>query len=442
MAMTTRSISSGSILGGFHARPNPITLDFAIGKRAPIFLVTLFGNMLEYFEYTIYGFLAPILALHFFTDDNKTTSLIKAFSVIAVGSFAKPLGALIFGYLGDARGRSITLKYTMIGIAIPTFIVGILPGYDTWGWRAITALILCRMFQGIFMAAESDGVRIYIFEHFGQNRPCLISAAISCSAYAGMAAASFVASHVSSEGNGWRWAFLGSSLYGLVIYFLRRHMVETPPFLRLKQTPETMVSLKTILKTRWRSLIRTIMICGAVGGIYHFNFVFQCTYLSKVLNLIPNEYAPKLSFYLICLYVLVLPFAGWSADRFGYVRVGKLGGIITIGLAFINLVLIHDGIVFLPIMILITMSMPFFVAPAYLFLTQQYDVKIRFRSFCLGHAIGSMIFSGTTPVVCLFLWQTTGFAFAPFIYFLFLITIGITAFSWRAKENAYNAWFL
>jgi hypothetical protein len=86
--------------------------------------------------------------------------------------------------------------------------------------------------------------------------------------------------------------------------------------------------------------------------------------------------------------------------------------------------------------------MAFFVAPAYLFLTQQYDVNIRFRCLSLGHALGSMIFSGTTPVICLSLWQITGLTYAPFAYFLFLITIGTIAFIWRAKQNAYNAWFL
>jgi MHS family proline/betaine transporter-like MFS transporter len=271
----------------------------------------------------------------------------------------------------------------------------------------------------------------------------LISASISCSAYAGMALASLVASQISGEGSAWRWAFLGSGMYGLVIYLFRRHLVETPPFSRLQHTAHnTTTTLKNILKARWRSLIRTILITGAVGGIYHFNFIFQCTYLSTVLNLIPDDFAPQLSFYLICLYVFTLPFAGWTADRLGYVRTGKLGGAFTIGLAMINLVFIRDNIVFLPLILLTTVSMAFFVAPAYLFLTQQYDVKIRFRSLCLGHAMGSMIFSGTTPVVSLYLWQMTGFSYAPFAYFLFLITLGVAAFSWRAKENAYNAWFL
>jgi MHS family proline/betaine transporter-like MFS transporter len=435
-------MTSEVVLKNLQTPSYPFTLETSGVKKAPIFLISLFGNTLEYFEYTIYGFLAPILALHFFPSEDATTSLIKAFGVIAVASFAKPLGALIFGYIGDTKGRNVTLRYTMIGIAIPTFIVGILPGYEGWGLIAVVSLILCRMLQGVFMAAESDGVRIYVFEHFGHTSPCLISACISCSAYAGIGLSSLIASQIPAEGEAWRLVFFASGVCGLLIYALRRHLTETPPFLRLKEDPIQAISLKNILKSRWPSMIRTIMITGAVGGVYHFYFVFQGTYLSRILHLISPAQATQISLYLIGLYIITLPLAGLAADRWGYVKVGKIGGIITFGFAIINLMLISDEIVFMPTMFLTTMSMAFFVAPAYLFLTQQYDVNVRFRCFSLGHAIGSMLFSGTTPVISLFLWRMTELNYAPFLYFLFLITIGLTAFSWKAKENAYNAWFL
>jgi len=435
-------MASEALLKNIQTPTSPFLLGFAFPKKTSLLLISLFGNTLQYFEYTIYGFLAPILALHFFPSNNPTTSLIKAFGIIAVASFAKPLGALIFGYLGDTKGRSITLRYTVIGIAIPTFIVGVLPGHGEWGLLAVALLVLCRIFQGIFMSAESDGVRIYVFEHFGQKRPCLTSAFISCSAYAGIGLAALVASQIPSEGETWRWVFFGSASCGVLIYLLRRHLAETPPFLQLQQNPQKIMPLKNILKTRWASFMRTILICGAVGGVYDFYFVFQGTFLSRILHLISPEFASTLSLYLIGLYVFTLPLAGWASDRWGYVRIGKTGGILTIGLAIINLILITDEIVFIPAMLLTTISMAFFTAPAYLFLTQQYDVNIRFRCLSLGHALGSMIFSGTTPVICLSLWRMTGFTYAPFAYFLFLVTVGAIAFTWRAKQNAYNAWFL
>src|ERR1700722_20232981 len=135
--MPLKSTSSEAVLKGMQAPAYPFSLGLNLSKKAPLFLISLFGNTLEYFEYTIYGFLAPILALHFFPSEDATTSLIKAFVVIAVASFETPLGALIFGHLGDTKGRIITLRYTMIGIAIPTFIVGILPGYKSLGVTSV-----------------------------------------------------------------------------------------------------------------------------------------------------------------------------------------------------------------------------------------------------------------------------------------------------------------
>ncbi|MBX9805701.1 MAG: MFS transporter [Alphaproteobacteria bacterium] len=405
-------------------------LEKASPVKVPIFFISVLGTVLEYFEYAIYGFLAPILAIHFFPSDDPTTSLIKAFGVFAVGSLSKPFGALIFGYLGDTQGRRISLRYSMIGISFPTFIVGILPGYEAWGWGAAIALVVCRMLQGIFIAGESDGVHIYVFEHFAKKNPCLITCLVGCGAYLGIALASLVAAHVPAVGESWRFVFLGCSIFGFIVFILRRYLIETPPFLAYLQQHLTPAPLKEVAKTHWAPILRTIMICGAGGGAYHFYLVFQGTYLSKILGMAPAADASLYSFYLTSLYVLFLPVAGWAADVWGLARIGKIGGFFTMSLVALNAVLISDGIVSFPLMILTTLSMVFFFAPGYLFLIQQYEVGVRFRCMSLGHTIGSMLFSGTTPVVCLFLWQFTSLSYAPFLYFLFLVVMGLAAFIW------------
>ena len=113
---------------------------------------------------------------------------------------------------------------------------------------------------------------------------------------------------------------------------------------------------------------------------------------------------------------------------------GKIGGLLTVNLVSLNALMILNGAVSFPLMILTTIAMVFFFAPGYLFLMQQYDVGIRFRALSLGHTIGSMLFSGTTPVVCLFLWQSTNLSYAPFLYFLFLVVMGLMAFIWGDRK--------
>jgi MHS family proline/betaine transporter-like MFS transporter len=403
--------------------------------KLPVFLISILGTILEYFEYAIYGFLAPILALHFFPEGNSTAALLKTFGVFAVGSLSKPLGALIFGYLGDRWGRRISLRYSMIGISFPTFIVGILPSYDSWGWKAAVALVLCRMFQGIFIAGESDGVRIYVFEHFGKKYPCLMTTFVGCGAYLGIAFASLVASQIPATGERWRLAFLGCSMLGVIVFALRRYLVETPPFLAYQETHHEHVPLSQILKTHWKAIARTIMICGAAGGAYHFYLLFQGTYLSKILGLLSPHEGALHSFFFTCVYVMILPFAGWVADYWGLVRVAKIGGLLTLILVSLNTVLITAQTISLPLMILTTISIGFFITPGYLFLLHQYDVGFRFRGLSLGHTVGSMLFSGTTPFVCLLLWQTTGLAYVPYLYFLFLMLMGLMAFIWGEKSQ-------
>ena len=403
--------------------------------KIPVFLISVLGTVLEYFEYAIYGFLAPLLALHFFPEGSSTAALLKTFGVFAVGSLSKPIGALIFGYLGDRWGRRISLRYSMIGISFPTFIVGILPGYESWGWGAAVILVLCRMFQGIFIAGESDGVRIYVFEHFGKKYPCLMTTFVGCGAYLGIAFASLVASQILVTGERWRFAFFGCSILGVIVFALRRYLVETPPFLAYQKTHHELVPLTQILKTQRKAIARTIMICGAAGGAYHFYLLFQGTYLSKILGLLsPNEGA-LLSFFLTCVYVMILPFAGWVADYWGLVRMAKIGGLVTLILISLNTVLIIAHTISLPLMILTTISIGFFFTPGYLFLLHQYDVGVRFRGLSLGHTVGSMLFSGTTPFVCLLLWQTTGLAYVPYLYFLFLILMGLMAFIWGERSQ-------
>lgn len=403
--------------------------------KAPVFFISVLGTVLEYFEYAIYGFLAPVLALHFFPQGDSATALLKTFGVFAVGSLSKPLGALIFGYLGDIQGRRISLRYSMIGISFPTFIVGMLPGYESWGWGAALVLVLCRMLQGIFIAGESDGVRIYVFEHFGRKYPCLITTLVGCGAYIGIAIASLVAAQIPSTGDAWRIVFLGCSLFGVIVFILRRYLIETPPFLAYQQKNLSPMPLYQIVKTYWRALLRTIMICGAGGGVYHFYLVFQGTYLSKVLGLIPSKEGALYSFFLTIAYILVLPLAGWTADVWGLARIGKIGGVLSFSLVVLNIVLVHSQVVFFPLLILTTLALAFMFTPGYLFLIRHYDVGIRFRGLSLGHAIGSMLFSGTTPFVCLILWHSTALSYAPYVYFLFLVTMGLTAFIWGDRDE-------
>src|SRR5690242_6766707 len=117
-----------------------------------LFFSAIFGTILEYYDYALYGFYASQLATAFFPNTDPTVALLQTYGVFLVGSFAKPLGAIIFGTLGDRYGRAMALKMSMIGMALPTLCIGLLPEYSTVGWWAPFLLLMCRMIQGIFVS--------------------------------------------------------------------------------------------------------------------------------------------------------------------------------------------------------------------------------------------------------------------------------------------------
>ena len=144
------------------------------------------GTVVEYYDYSLYGFSASIIALKFFPELEKIQSLMYVFGIYAISYISKPLGSLIFSFIGDFYGRLISLRITIIGIAIPTFTIGILPDFNSIGVTAAYILIICRFMQGFFLGGEYDGAAIYVIEHLGKKYHYTASAITRASGVIGL----------------------------------------------------------------------------------------------------------------------------------------------------------------------------------------------------------------------------------------------------------------
>ena len=144
------------------------------------------GTIVEYYDYSLYGFSAGIIAEKFFPGVDKVSSLMYVFAIYSLSYLAKPLGSIFFSRIGDKYGRRFSLRITMIGIAIPTLIIGILPEYNSIGVITTQILVLCRFFQGFFVAGEYDGTAIYVIEHIGGKHHYTASALTRSAGVAGL----------------------------------------------------------------------------------------------------------------------------------------------------------------------------------------------------------------------------------------------------------------
>ncbi|WP_032112996.1 MFS transporter [Candidatus Paracaedibacter symbiosus] len=391
------------------------------------FWLPLLGTIVEYYDYTLYGFTAALISQLYFPADDSSGSLLKTYIVFALGSFAKPIGSLIFGWIGDRFGRKIALKWTMLGIVIPTILIGILPTYQDWGVTATVILIGCRLFQGIFLSGETDGIRIMLYETFLKDRPTLINCLVGLASYFGVFLASYAVSLTPqlATANAWRIPFLIGGVLGIIVFIMRHFLIESADYLIYQTQPLKERQSQVFSK---KAFMGTILLCGGVGGLNQIFFVYLGSFLSNVLPLFPSTQMQKFTPQLLLVHMGAQVAAAWLADHWCPKKVILLGLAITTPLILALGVQLFYHQVNLWLWLLLTTSLALVFIPGFTLILSRSGVGARYRFVSLGHSLGSVLFSGCAPAISLFLWQQTGASFAPMVHALVLcacIRIGV-----------------
>lgn len=433
-------------------------------KPCKPFFMALLGTFVEYYDYALYGFSAPILAHHFFPQQDPLVALLQIYGIFIAGSCAKPLGSLIFGYLGDRYGRAFSLKISICGIALPTLCIGILPDFNHIGYFAPISLFLCRILQGIFVSGESDTARVFLYEMLPKKHRCFSNSMAYFICMIGIYIASVVSptfstGFVNSSIGGftidtWRIPFLFGGILGLLMLFLRRNLQESELFLATQRSltiniqtlqkghrkldfiaKRTIEFLKDFINfpKNGRAIFITLLMTGAAGGQYHFYFVFLNQYLSQMLKQCDATVAAYSTSNLLLCFALLLPLAGLLADRlsqklnFNLARLLKVGNLFLLFLAAINVFYVSKGVLPMGIMLFTVLGLSFTHANTFVVILDQFETSERCRGASIGHALGSMLLSGSTPFISLWLWRVTHWETAPLLYFLMLCVISYVA---------------
>ncbi|MBW8309492.1 MAG: MFS transporter [Candidatus Paracaedibacteraceae bacterium] len=380
--------------------------------KKPQSRLAIFGTALEYYDYTLYGFCAGLLAQHLFPSLANESALLYTYLLFCAGSIAKPLGALIFGWLGDLYGRRLALRLSMLGIVLPTLIITALPsGLDST--LAMIIVLFARVLQGIFIAGESDGVRIRLYESNPTYYPFVKNVIVSLSCYIGIFLASQGAFIAKQFPNYWRLPFLWGGILGLLLLKARRHLTESPHF----QRAETFW-----IKPDYRGLLSVIMICGAVGGTYHLFFVYQPTYWTSILSIMTAGQAQSLISLCLGLYCPGLLIAAFLSERYKG-EVVFISGTLLVFLLTPFLWLIPSPNLLLLCSLSLCLSLMH--APGYVLLMQQFPMVSRYRHMSVGHSLGSLLMSGTAPLIATYCWQKWHTPFSLVYHLMILMGIGV-----------------
>ena len=199
--------------------------------RRRVVAAGIIGNVMEWYDFSVYGYFARTIGNLYFPSENPTTSLLASFGVFAIGFLMRPLGAIIFGHIGDRVGRGPALLWSVVAMAVPTFAMGLLPTYAQIGIAAAVLMLLCRIMQGLAVGGEYTSSAVFLAETADPRRRGAASAWAPFGAVGGILLGSAVGALIINTmpleqvvAWGWRVPFLLGVLVGAVGFMLRRRM--------------------------------------------------------------------------------------------------------------------------------------------------------------------------------------------------------------------------
>ncbi|SQJ19315.1 Proline porter II [Serratia rubidaea] len=383
------------------------------------------GNFVEWFDFAVYGFLATIIAQHFFSADLPQAALLQTFAVFAVAFALRPLGGVIFGMLGDKLGRKRILSLTVLLMAGSTTIIGLLPTYASIGMLAPLFLTLTRCVQGFSAGGEYAGACAYVMEHAPNHKRAWYGSFITVSTFSAFAAAATITylldASLSAEQMsrwGWRIPFLVAAPLGLVGVYLRLRMEETPAFrAALAESATAHAPLSETLRQQAGNILRL----GAFISLTALSFYMFTTYFSTFLQL--EGHFSRAAALLVSTVALLFaagmcPPVGALCDRIGRRKTVALTGVWVILSVYPAWQLASSGHLWAAILgdlLLATGAVLSGVVTAAL-LSEVFPTRARYTASAITYNLAYTIFGGTAPLVATWLIGYTGSSVSPAFY--------------------------
>ncbi len=397
------------------------------------FLISALTVFVQYYDYHLFGFLAAKIAKYFIPSINSTVQLMTTYLIMLAAMIAKPVGAIIFGRIGDIYGRSNSFGISLIGTAIASFLISITPNYQQIGLIAAFILLLARMVTCALVSSGTDGVRIYIYEHINKNNQCLGMGVMTIFTHAGSLVASISAWFFTLEmmpDYGWRGAFLLGSIMGIIVFVFKcklhiQDKVNIKDSVGFEQFKN--LSTLTIMKKNIRLFLLCSIIAGGIGSTNQFFIIFFGTYNFAVLKNINQSTMQFYTAAAICLYILFSLVGGYIADRIDRAKVTNIAIISILLLSVGHIYTLSTNQVSIILFLLTNIMLPFITIPATAILAENIPTAFRHRILSISHAIGSIFISAPTAALATFLYHKTKIGWLPITYFI--ITIVMISFS-------------
>lgn len=421
------------------------TVTTTMGAHKRALIAGSIGNFIEWYEFAVYGFLATVIARNFFqlAGEAPLTGLILTYASFAIAFFFRPLGAIIFGRIGDRIGRKPTLIIVLVMMTLATTAIGLVPVYASIGIAAPLILTGLRILQGLFAGGEYGGAVSLMTEFAPRGKRGLYGAWQSFTVALGLLAGAGIVALISAVLSpeelyawGWRLPFFLAIPMGGVALWLRVKMEETPGFLRQQkqQQPQASANLSHTLKAIMTGIGR-LMVWSAAGYTY---LVIMPAYLQSSLHTGFNQALLIAVISNIGFAITILP-AGILSDKWGRRNVMVIAAVLLLILALPLLKILQaesSTLLVKALVVLVAGGLVGMLAgPGPAMLSEMFPTKVRYTGLGLAYSLSNAIFSGCAGLIITGLIKQTGNLDIPAYYVMATAVVSLFALMTLKKND-------
>ncbi|WP_421202463.1 MFS transporter [Aeromonas enteropelogenes] len=395
------------------------------------------GGALEFYDFIIFVFFAVVIGELFFPADiPEWLRQFQTFGIFAAGYLARPLGGIIMAHFGDLIGRKRMFTLSIIMMALPTLLIGLLPTYAALGIAAPLLLLLLRILQGAAIGGEVPGAWVFVAEHVPARRIGLACGTLTAGLTAGILLGSLVATAINRSMSpsdvsewGWRLAFVLGGVFGIVAMYLRRWLHETPVFAEMQANKSLAeeLPLKTVLREHKGSVVVSMLLTWLLSAGIVVVILMTPTYLQKVYGITPAEALTANSLAIVALTLGCIAY-GRLIDSLGSGLTFMLGSLLLAGSTYA----FYHGLVagtaqLVPLYMLAGFAVGIVGAVPYV-MVNAFPAVVRFSGLSFSYNVAYAIFGGLTPMLVT-LWMKSD-VLAPSHYVMSLSALGFVIGLW------------
>lgn len=402
--------------------------------RKKAIIAATIGNFVEWYDFTVFGYFATVIAAQFFPSGDPLAALLNTFAIFGVSFVVRPLGALIVGSYGDRLGRRGTLAVVILLMSGATFLIGAAPTYAQVGVLAPIILALARALQGFSAGGEFGGATSFMVEYAPEGRRGLYGSwqaftqglALAVGATLGVVLSSALPEEA-FQSWGWRIPFLIALPLGLIGLYLRLRLEDTPNFQAVRQMDQVEPApLRQTIRIHGKDILKVVGVI-VFGTALTYLFIFLPTYLTTTLGFSQPQ-ALTANLIGILALLIVCPVTAVLSERVGRKPFLVGPALVTAVFAVPGFLLLQEGFAAVVLAHVVFGALIGVFGGAYpAAFSELFPTKVRYSALSLGYSVSVSIFGGFAPLIFTYLLQTTGNPISPSYYVLGAAIVSLLA---------------